>query len=213
MKILFQGDSITDGNRYKDEASRWDLNHQIGHAYPYVVAATLGAKYPERRFQFKNRGVSGNQIAQLFGRWKGDTLLLKPDILSILIGVNDQSETGSDPQRFERVYRVLLDEARQANPAVKFVLLEPFILPVKDWAADWDARFDRMRRYQEAVARVARDYGAVFVPLQERFLELAEAYGAPYWLWDGVHPTEAGHGLIAFEWMRRVAGLLRLPAE
>ena len=119
--ILFQGDSITDGNRYKDKASEWDLNHQIGHAYPYVIAATLGARHPERGYMFKNRGVSGNQIAELYGRWTRDTLPFKPDILSVLIGVNDQGEFGSDPARYERIYRAMLDEAREANPAVKFV--------------------------------------------------------------------------------------------
>ncbi|MBQ8954894.1 MAG: SGNH/GDSL hydrolase family protein [Clostridia bacterium] len=206
--ILFQGDSITDGNRYKDKASEWDLNHQIGHAYPYVIAATLGARHPERGYVFKNRGVSGNQIAQLFGRWKADTLLLRPDVLSVLIGVNDQGETGSDPERYERIYRALLDEALQVNPAMRFVLMEPFILPVGEWAEGWAEKYAKMRRYQAAAARVAGDYGAVFVPLQQKFLALAEAYGAAYWIWDGVHPTEAGHGVIAFEWMERTKDIL-----
>ncbi len=206
--ILFQGDSITDGNRYKDKASEWDLNHQIGHAYPYVIAALLGAKHPEKGYAFKNRGVSGDQIAQLFGRWKADTLLFRPDILSVLVGVNDQSETGSDPARFERVYRMLLDEALEANAAAKFVIIEPFLLPVGRYEADWAGHYDKMRRYQEACARVAEDYGAVFVPLQQKFLALAEEYGAAYWIWDGVHPTEAGHGVIALEWMERAKDIL-----
>lgn len=208
MLILFQGDSITDGNRYKDKASAWDLNHQIGHAYPYVIAATLGAMHPERHYAFKNRGVSGNGVADLFARWRADTVLLKPDVLSVLIGVNDQGEEGSDPERFERVYRALLDEAREANPTTRFVLMEPFILPVGQWAEDWEARFAKMRLYQAATARVARDYGAVFVPLQDKFLALAERYGGSYWIWDGAHPTEAGHGVIAFEWMERTKDIL-----
>ena len=210
LRILFQGDSITDGNRYKDKASAWDLNHQIGHAYPYVIAATLGARFPERHFNFINRGVSGNQIAQLFGRWKEDALLLRPDVVSVLVGVNDQSETGSEPERYERIYRALLREAREANPAVRFVVMEPFILPVGQWAADWESKIAKMRLYQAAAARVAADFGAVFVPLQARFLALARAYGAPYWIWDGVHPTEAGHGVIAFEWMERTEEILGL---
>ena len=204
MLILFQGDSITDGNRYKDKASEWDLNHQIGHAYPYVVAATLGARYPEKRFVFKNRGVSGNRIAQLYGRWREDALMLKPDVVSVLIGVNDQGEEGSDPARYERIYRLMFEEARSDNPAVKLTVIEPFILPVGQWADNWPERMAKMRRYQEAAARVARDFKAVFVPLQQKFLDLAETYGAAYWIWDGVHPTEAGHGVIAFEWMKRM---------
>ena len=210
MLILFQGDSITDGNRYKDKASAWDLNHQIGHAYPYVIAATLGARYPDRRFEFKNRGVSGNNIAQLYGRWQEDALLIRPDVLSVLVGVNDQGETGSDPARYERVYRLLLQEARGVNPEMALVVMEPFILPVGSWARDWPARLEKMRRYQAAAARVAREFGAVFVPLQERFLALAAQYGPEYWIWDGVHPTEAGHGVIAFEWMERTEEILGL---
>ena len=141
MLILFQGDSITDGNRYKDKASAWDLNHQIGHAYPYVIAATLGARYPDRRFEFTNRGVSGNNIVQLYGRWQEDALLIRPDVLSVLVGVNDQGETGSDPARYERVYRLLLQEARSANPEMALVVMEPFILPVGSWARDWRGAF------------------------------------------------------------------------
>ena len=213
MLILFQGDSITDGNRYKDKSSEWDLNHQIGHAYPYVIAATLGAKYPEKGFRFKNRGVSGNNVAQMYGRWKEDALLIRPDVLSVLMGVNDQGESGSDPARYERVYRLLFEEARAVNPAMALVVMEPFILPVGQWAEDWPARLEKMRRYQAAAARVARDFGAVFVPLQEKFLGLAERYGASYWIWDGVHPTEAGHGVIAFEWMERTREILGLNRE
>ncbi len=206
--ILFQGDSITDGNRYKDKSQEWDLNHQIGHAYPYVIAATLGARYPERRYVFRNRGVSGNQIAHLFARWKADTLLHRPDVLSVLIGVNDLGETGSEPARFERVYRVLLDEALAVNPAMRFTLIEPFLLPVGGWAESWDEAFPKMQRLQEAVARVAQDYGAVHVPLQQKFFDLCAVREKEYWLWDGVHPTEAGHGVIAFEWMKRAESIL-----
>lgn len=135
--ILFQGDSVTDGNRYKDKSQEWDLNHQMGHSYPYVINALLGSKYPEKGYIFKNRGISGNRITDLFGRWKEDAINLKPDILSILIGVNDcnsqlSEHTGSSPEKYERVFHMLLDEMKEANENVQFVLCEPFILPTGD---------------------------------------------------------------------------------
>ena len=211
--ILFQGDSITDGNRYKDESSRWDLNHQIGHAYPYVIAAQLGSQFPERHYSFINRGVSGNRIAQLYGRWKEDTLLYKPDILSVLIGVNDcgatrEEGTGSDPVRYEKIYRLLLDETLSCNTAVKFVLMEPFMLPVGPVAGEWEKKRAQIAPLQSAVARVAADYDAVFVPLQQKFIDLTAVREPSYWIWDGVHPTEAGHGILAAEWMRLAQGIL-----
>ena len=89
MKILFQGDSITDGNRYKSQASEWDKNHQIGHSYAYIVTGILGAAFPERHYEFINRGVSGNRTENLLARWEEDALALNPDVLSILVGIND----------------------------------------------------------------------------------------------------------------------------
>lgn len=102
--ILFQGDSITDGNRLRD--NEWDLNHQMGHGYAYIVNSTLGTKYPEKNLKFVNKGISGNKISDLSARWREDTLRIKPDILSILIGINDCEQVrlggnGSDAVRFE----------------------------------------------------------------------------------------------------------------
>ena len=87
IRILFQGDSITDGNRYKDPAARWDLNHQIGHSYVYPIAAKLGYENPGK-YQFINRGLSGDSVESIISRWQRDTLEEKPDILSLLLGVN-----------------------------------------------------------------------------------------------------------------------------
>ena len=72
MKILFQGDSITDGARYKSKASEWDKNHQIGHSYVYIITGLLGMKYPEKHYEFVNRGISGNRTDALLARWQKD---------------------------------------------------------------------------------------------------------------------------------------------
>lgn len=122
MKILFQGDSITDGNRYKSKASEWDKNHQIGHSYVYIVTGLLGMQYPERRFEFFNRGISGNIVSELAARWQADTLDLHPDVLSVLIGVNDCLRTSArrikdlSASAYESEYRKILTECRKQNP-------------------------------------------------------------------------------------------------
>lgn len=205
--ILFQGDSITDGARMKD--CDWDLNHQMGHGYAYIVNSTLGAKYPEKNLKFINRGISGNRVADLYARWIEDSINIKPDILSILVGINDCEQLryygkGSDAVRFEKIYRLLLDEAKECNPDIKLVLMEPFGLPVGEREEKPDEMFSLLKGYQEATKRVAEDYGAIFIPLQEVFNELSEKYSPDYWSWDGIHPTVCGHGIIAEEWMKRV---------
>lgn len=209
--ILFQGDSITDGNRMKD--CEWDLNHQMGHGYAYIVNSTLGAKYPEKDLKFINKGISGNRVSDLYGRWLEDTLNIKPDILSILVGINDCEQLryygkGSDAVRFEKIYRLLLDEVKESNPDIKLVLMEPFGLPVGERKEKPEDMFSLLRGYQDATKRVAEDYGAIFIPLQEKFNELSEKYSPDYWSWDGIHPTVCGHQIIAEEWMEKCKDLI-----
>ena len=216
--ILFQGDSITDGGRLKDPARAWDLNHQIGHCYVYNIASLLGARYPERHYEFINRGVSGNRVADLYGRWKEDALNFKPDILSIMIGVNDCGSTihnnaGSDPERFEKIYQLLIDEMREGNPDVKLVLIEPFLLPVAERKEKWELWHSLIQPLQEKTKQIAERNQAVFVPLQQKFNELCEVREPDYWVWDGVHPTVCGHQIIADQWLACAKGLLEDAAE
>lgn len=213
--ILFQGDSITDGLREKNRDRAWDLNHQMGHGYAFLVNARWGAQYPERRFAFINRGISGNRIADLYGRWQEDTVNLRPDVLSILVGINDVGftmweQSGSGPERFGRIYQLLLDEARAANPALLPVLMEPFVMPVgdrKDTYQDW---LSLLRPLQEQTRLIAERNGAIFIPLQERFERLCQVREASYWVWDGIHPTVSGHQVIADAWMEAVGPALGL---
>ena len=213
--ILFQGDSITDGLREKNRDRAWDLNHQMGHGYAFLVNARWGAQYPERRFAFINRGISGNRIADLYGRWQEDAVNLRPDVLSILVGINDVGftmweQSGSGPERFGRIYQLLLDEARAANPALLTVLMEPFVMPVgdrKDTYQDW---LSLLRPLQEQTRLIAERNGAIFIPLQERFERLCQVREASYWVWDGIHPTVSGHQVIADAWMEAVGPALGL---
>ncbi len=211
--ILFTGDSITDGNRYKDPSMEWDLNHQMGHSYAYIVNGILGCKYPEKKYIFKNRGISGNRIADLFARKEADLFAIKPDVLSILVGVNNgplaqNNEVATTNEEFEIIYRLLLKDVKERLPECQIILLEPFVCKsgwVKDNYEQWRLAIGG---YGDVIKKLALDFGAVFIPLQEKFDILSEEYGAEYWSWDGIHPTENGHGLIAMEWMKAMEGKL-----
>ena len=209
MKILFQGDSITDGNRYKSKASEWDKNHQIGHSYVYIITGLLGMQYPERGFEFINRGISGNIAGELAQRWQADALDINPDVLSVLVGVNDcvraaeRSVKDFSAAKYEEDYRRILTQSREKNPDLKLVLLEPFAYPeVQNVSSPPEIRRAIMRSEQKIVRKLAAEFGAVFVPLQGLFDEARKVREPKYWLWDGTHPTEAGHALIAREFLK-----------
>lgn len=210
--ILFQGDSITDGNRGRDT----DPNHIMGHGYQFSVASRWGAEYPEKELQFFNRAISGNKVIDLEARWQKDTLDLKPSILSILVGVNDSTSVLYDwkpvvpVEDYERVYRQLLDQTKAALPEVLLVLCEPFVLPVAHVKKDWDKYHADITQRQAIVKKFAQEYNAVFVPFQEVFTKACGKAPASYWIWDGVHPTVAGHELMAKRWMKEVMKKIEL---
>jgi len=192
-RILFQGDSITDGNRGRSP----DPNHILGHGYAFIIAARQGAAFPERKLDFYNRGVSGNTVLSLEKRWDKDTLSLKPDLLSVMIGVNDDGK-GVPLETYEATYDKILTEARAQNPKLKLVLMEPFVRhPGKPVPAGIIAR-------QAIVAKLAQKHGAALVRLQKLFDDAAAKTADDYWVWDSVHPTYRGHQLMADEWERVV---------
>lgn len=203
--ILFQGDSITDCMRIRDN------DQYAGSGYPTLIKARLGYDAPGE-YRFLNRGVSGNRIVDLYARMKIDLINLKPDYLSVLIGVNDVwheigAQNGVAADKFERVYDMLLTEIEEALPSIRFLLLEPFVLPGTA-TENIDEKPRRLETFQrevalrgEATRRVAEKHGAAFIPLQGRFDAACRLAPADYWLIDGVHPTAMGHELIARAWM------------
>jgi lysophospholipase L1-like esterase len=198
-RILFQGDSITDGNRGRNA----DPNHILGHGYAFIIAAKFGAGFADRDLTFINRGVSGNTVRELEKRWKADTLDQKPDVLSVLIGVNDNGH-GVPLEEYEQTYDKLLTEARAANPKLKLVLGEPFGLPVGGRKNDWEKWNAGLKARQAIVAKLAKKYDAVVVPFQKAFDEATKRAPAEHWIWDGVHPTYSGHQVMADEWVKTV---------
>ncbi len=212
-KVLFWGDSITDGGRLKGRENEWDQNHQIGHCYAYLISARLGLEHPERGFSFFDRGVSGFRAGDLYAHIHEDALALNPDCVSILIGVNDclqkfREGVGGDPAWFAQTCRLILRDLREKLPNVSLVLCEPFSLPVGSIAEEYPRWESILRPLQEAVPQLAEEFGAAFVPLQKPFSDACRLREASYWVWDGIHPTVSGHALLAREWMKAAGPLL-----
>lgn len=194
--FLFQGDSITDAGRSREN----DILRGFG--YPTLVSAELLFDYPGE-FTCINRGISGNRVVDLYARIKKDFINLKPDYLSILIGVNDvwheyaAEPNGVSDERYFKVYDLLIEELRAELPDTKIYILEPFVLKGTGTEAHWE-EFDReVRLRAKSAKRIAEKHNLTFIPLQEQFDAMCEKCDVPYWLWDGVHPTAAGHELIA----------------
>ncbi|WP_081891610.1 SGNH/GDSL hydrolase family protein [Verrucomicrobium sp. BvORR106] len=194
-RILFQGDSIADGNRGRTA----DPNHILGHGYAFIIAAKHGAAFPSHNLTFLNRGISGNKVSDLAARWQKDTLDLKPDLLSILIGVNDDGRDVPMAE-YEAGYDKLLTETKAAFPSVKLVLGEPFLLPVSKKKENWEAAKASIEQRQAIVAQLAAKHGAALVKYQQAFDDACKRAPANYWIWDGVHPTYAGHQVMADAW-------------
>lgn len=216
--ILFTGDSITDGNRYKKKDQEWDLNHQMGHGYAYIINGILGMQYPQKRFAFKNKGVSGNRIVDLYARNEVDLFPLKPDILSVLIGVNDgpidrNNYKPTPKEKYEKVYRLFLDEVKEHLPDCKIILMEPFVCNAGRLKPEYPVWREAVEGYGQVVARLAEEYGTLFVPLQKEFDCRCQEQEPEYWSWDGIHPTVNGHGLIAGQWLNAAKELLGIESS
>lgn len=200
--LVFQGDSVTDAGRSRGAR---DANDQaaLGHGYAAMAAAHVLRTRAGEGWQVYNRGVSGNKVYQLADRWEEDCLALEPDVLSILIGVNDYWHTLTHDyegtvETYERDYRALMDRTREALPDVALVIGEPFALPDGTAAdASWQEPFGA---YQAAARRVADDYGAAWVPYQSVFEAALRQAPAAHWCPDGVHPALPGNYLMMQAW-------------
>jgi lysophospholipase L1-like esterase len=204
--ILFQGDSITDARRKRTDLEA-NKTSGFGTGYVLLAASALMARYPELGLQIYNRGVSGNKVFQLADRWQADCLDLKPNVLSILVGVNDfwhtlvNGYTGTI-QTYRDDYKALLDRTRKALPDVKLIIGEPYAIPgVKAVDEKW---FPAFYDYQAAAKEIAAAYGAVFIPYQQVYDKALHTAPGGYWTEDGVHPSLAGAQLMADAWMETV---------
>lgn len=195
--ILFQGDSVTDCGRIRNDAEN------LGNGYAMMASSWFVATYPERNVKFINRGISGNRVRDLKYRWEEDCIQLNPTIVSVLIGINDcwRRYDSNDPttvEQFEEDYRSILIQLKETiDPQI--ILMEPFVLPVPDdrkkWREDLDPKINVVRL-------LAREFKTHLVPLDGIFNQ-ASVYKHPkVWTPDGVHPSSTGHALIAKEWLK-----------
>jgi lysophospholipase L1-like esterase len=205
--VLFQGDSITDAGRKREKAGVANEQPGLGSGYAWLAAAELLVDRPAAGLQVFNRGISGNKVFQLAERWEMDCLALKPNVMSVLIGVNDlwhrlNGNYDGTVEVYERDYRALLERTRRALPKVKLVVCEPFVLRCGAVNEKWFPQFDG---YRAAARRVAEAFRAVFVPFQAMFDEAVKYAPPAHWAGDGVHPTPAGASLMAHTWLRAAA--------
>ena len=168
MKILFQGDSITDADRSREK------DEILGNGYPLLIASSLAVD-EVGKYQIINRGISGDGIVELYARIKQHIINLQPDVLSILIGVNDvwhelKNQSGVETEKFYKVYSMLIEEVQMSLPGIKVLILEPFILKGCATNPHWDYFYAEVKRHAEASKRIARDYNLTFIPLQKKFL-------------------------------------------
>ena len=194
--ILFTGDSITDCGRSRENSA------QLGGGYVAITAAHLQARLASPKLTIYNRGISGNRVVDLLGRYDADLLALKPTVISILIGVNDtwrrfDANDPTDAATYEGYYRTLLEKIAKDLKA-RVVLLEPFLLHVPAdrfaWREDLNPKIDVVRK-------LAIEFGAELLPLDGLFAQAATQAPPAYWAGDGVHPTAAGHALMAETWL------------
>ena len=194
MTILFQGDSITDFYR------ELDYSFGIGVGYARDVVANVLINHPELNIKFINKGIGGNRTKDLVARWDEDCINLKPDICTILIGINDtwRRYDENDPTSLEEFignYKNILDKCKANN--IKCLLIEPFVFPSN---ADWKKWLDEdLTDKQKAVKELAKEYYLDFIPMHSIFMEACKKYEPQYLSSDGVHPNIPGHVILANE--------------
>ena len=204
--ILFQGDSITDCGRSRDG------DHYLGSGYANLVKATLGFENPNE-YTYINRGISGNRIVDLYARIKCDIINLKPDYMSILIGVNDVwheigSQNGVSNEKFEKFYDMLISEIKEALPDTKIIIMGAYVLEgpatcnCEEPPPRWETFSTDVAKNAATAKRIAEKYSLYYIPLQDIFDNACKDVEPTYWAADGVHPTMAGHELIKREWLK-----------
>jgi len=199
-RVLFQGDSITDAGRSR--------NGGFGFGYAMMAKSFFENSFPRKNVCFLNRGMGGNKIKDLAIRWQQDCLDLKPDWVTLLIGINDVRERylHGNPvplHEFEKVYRDLLTQVAE-NSQARLILCEPFLLPLNESISAWCEDLNPKRKL---IRDLAGEFDALFIPLHQIFVENSHDRSPDFWASDGIHPTLPGHGLIAQSWLETIRAI------
>lgn len=206
--FLFQGDSITDANRVDDNQD----NFGLGCGYAFLLASEV-ERNNKGKIKFVNRGNSGDRITDVYVRIKEDIINLKPDYMSILIGVNDVSHEltmncGVKPEKFKKIYKMLIEEIKEELPEIKIIILEPFVLKGSATEKLWDNFNSEVKKLAVASKQIADEYNLKFVPLQDEFDRASTDGDTRFWSVDGVHPTSAGHQIIKEELQKAIKDII-----
>jgi lysophospholipase L1-like esterase len=204
IKVVFQGDSITDAGRDKRNY------HHMGNGYPKYAAQLMQENHPEIEFEFINQGISGNRTCQLFDRLYPDALAFEPDIISILIGINDvwhrhgSVHIATTDLQIETNYRAILERLKKETKA-KIVILCPFLLD-DEAKESWRDEVDRVIAI---VRKLADEFADVYIPLDLLFEEALKTQPEPkYYSADGVHPNDNGRAFIGKHYADAVRPLI-----
>lgn len=199
--VLFQGDSITDAGRNREDGD--DLSVR---GFVMMTAALFSSMYPEKRVKFLNRGIGGNMVSDLKERWQQDCIGLKPNWVSILVGVNDcyrrfNENNPVTPEEFEADYRYIINEAKQKCNA-NIILCEPFLIPSDEEKARWREDLDPKIHI---VRKLAREFKAIYVPFDGLLAQACTRREPAFWSPDGVHPAAPSHAVMAKAWLNAVS--------
>ena len=204
MRILFQGDSITDAGRERRNF------HDMGNGYPKYASQLIRAAHPEADLEFINLGISGNRTGQLFDRLYPDAIELRPDVISILIGINDiwhrytSNITTTDAQ-ISANYRAILERIKKETDA-KIIILAPYALD-GDRA---DPLHGDLVSVLQIVRELADEFADAYIPLDEKFEEALASQPEPlYYSDDGVHPNQNGAAFIGKLYAEAIEPLLK----
>ena len=204
-KVVFFGDSITDSGRVRTEPDGSMMSY--GRGYVFLVASELLSKHPNE-YEVFNRGNSGDRIYNLYGRLSSDVWSLNPDILTIFVGINDvehpyKIRCGTDFKRWEKIYRMIIEETKERLPNIRIILVEPYVVKINEetpQAYKWFS--EAIPVYRKLLEQFAVDYGVEVVPLNDKINERANEIGVTNVTKDGTHPHMVGAKIIAEEWLK-----------
>ena len=204
--ILFQGDSLTEGFRKYEYGYEPNIPQALGEGFVRICAGALLSEFCEKNLKIFNLGISGNTVGALLGRWENDCIKLKPDVLNLLVGVNDfyfrywKMSEGS-AEIYEREYRRLLSITKEKLPDIKIVICEPFAFTT-DGEKVTDQWFPAFDEYREVAGLMAKEFETIFIPYHSIFERACEKAPIEYWMPDGIHPGVAGYYVMAETWLK-----------